>query len=128
MRDVEMLNDAPNVARVGLWSPRPLEWVNSSTQFVPPSSRHLAAGASASFEYRMLLAPSVRHKDDALAAAGVAVFRGVPGYVLGTDMADASLLVRPGPRSIRRVLRPRARACSLLAEASSRCACPSCAV
>jgi hypothetical protein len=44
------------------------------------------------------LAPSVRDKEDALAAAGLAVLQAVPGYTIATDMANATLLVLP-PRN-----------------------------
>ena len=71
------------------------EWANSSTQFVPPSSLRLAAGAEATFSYRFLLAKSVRAKDDALADAGFAVVQAIPAYTIATDMTNASVHVRP---------------------------------
>jgi len=54
-----MLNDASNVARVGLWSPKPLEWVNSSTARNASllhafSARWAAAEASRQHERRLV--------------------------------------------------------------------------
>ena len=49
------------------------EWMGSGTPFVPPTSIRVPGGGSATVGYRLLLAPSVRAKDDALAAAGFGV-------------------------------------------------------
>ena len=72
------------------------EWRNASgAQWLEPTSVKLAAGASNTFAYRMLVADSVRTKDDALAAAGFAVLQAVPSYSIGTDMESALLHVLP---------------------------------
>lgn len=71
------------------------EWVNSSSQFVPPTSRHVAPGGMSLWTFKILLSDSIRQTDDALAAAGAAVIQAVPGYIVATDMTNATLLVRP---------------------------------
>ena len=50
------------------------EWATAQgPQWIPPTSRRLAPGETATFAYRLLLAPSVRDKDATLGAAGFAV-------------------------------------------------------
>ena len=46
------------------------EWANASTQWVPPTSVTLRAGGEAVWSYRLLLAPSVRQKDEAMRQKG----------------------------------------------------------
>ena len=74
------------------------EWVNSSMPWVVPTATEVAPGTSLTISYRYFLAPSVRDKEAALAAAGLAVLQAVPGYTIATDMANATLLVLP-PRN-----------------------------
>lgn len=72
------------------------EWVNSSSnQWLEPTSITLKPGATQSFSYRLLLADSVRTKDDALAAAGFAVMQAVPSFSISTDMKSAKMHVLP---------------------------------
>ena len=72
------------------------EWKDAKgAPWVPPTSLHLAPGATAAFTYRLLLAPSIREKDDALAAAGFAVVQAVPSWTIATDMRNATLHVLP---------------------------------
>jgi hypothetical protein len=74
------------------------EWKNSSSrQWVTPTSKIVPAGGEATFVYRVILAKSVRTKDEALALAGFAVMQAVPGYVVATDM-QAEIHVLP-PKS-----------------------------
>ena len=55
------------------------EWRHArGPQWLAPTSRQLQPGEEALFTYRLLLAPSVRDKDAALAAAGFAVVQAVP--------------------------------------------------
>lgn len=63
------------------------EW-ESSKPWVVPTAAEVAPGASLTISYRFFLAPSVRDKEDALAAAGLAVLQAVPGYTIATDMAN----------------------------------------
>jgi hypothetical protein len=74
------------------------EWVNSSMPWVVPTATEVAPGTSLTISDRYFLAPSVRDKEAALAAAGLAVLQAVPGYTIATDMANATLLVLP-PRN-----------------------------
>jgi hypothetical protein len=74
------------------------EWAKSSQQWVNPTNQFLPAGGEATFAYRIILAKSVRTKDEALAKAGFAVLQSLPGYVLSTDMNGAQLHMLP-PRS-----------------------------
>ena len=77
------------------------EWRHArGPPWVPPTSRALQPAEEASFTYRLLLAPSVRDKDAALAAAGFAVVQAVPSWTIATDMRNASLHVLP-PRGAR---------------------------
>lgn len=72
------------------------EWAHArGPQWVAPTSRLLAPGEVAAFTYRLLLAPSVRDKDAALAAAGFAVVQAVPSWTIATDMRNATLHVLP---------------------------------
>ena len=77
------------------------EWRHArGAPWVPPTSRALQPAEETSFTYRLLLAPSVRDKDAALAAAGFAVVQAVPSWTIATDMRNASLHVLP-PRGAR---------------------------
>ena len=72
------------------------EWADAKgPQWLTPTSRVLAPGEDTNFTYRLLLAPSVRDKDKALAAAGFPVVQAVPGWTIGTDMRSAALHVLP---------------------------------
>lgn len=72
------------------------EWKNASgPQWLEPTSLVLAPGAAHTFAYRLLVADSVRTKDDALAAAGFAVLQAVPSYSIATDMQSSLLHVLP---------------------------------
>ena len=72
------------------------EWKNASgPQWLEPTSLVLGPGAAHTFAYRLLVADSVRTKDDALAAAGFAVLQAVPSYSIATDMQSALLHVLP---------------------------------
>ena len=73
----------------------------ADTHWNPPSARVLAPGESAAFTIRLSACPGgPRTRDAALTASGVATLRGVPGYTITTDMANASLFVSP-PSGIR---------------------------
>lgn len=72
------------------------EWQNASkNQWLPPTSRVLPPGATTRYTYRLVLASSLREKDAALAASGLAVLEAVPAWTIATDMADATLHVLP---------------------------------
>jgi hypothetical protein len=71
------------------------EWAASGKQWLQPSSQLLPPGGTRVYALAFSLATDVRSKNDALVAVGAAVVQGVPGYVLGEDMQDASLLVKP---------------------------------
>ncbi len=77
------------------------EWVESGKPWLRPSSRILtpAGTPSSSMQFALAfsVAPNVRGKSAALYRAGNAEVLGVPGYILGTDMTTAHLLVRPPP-------------------------------
>ena len=55
------------------------DWEGSEPQFNPPTSHTLAPGGNLTVGVRMFLADSPRHRDAALAQAGYAVARAVPG-------------------------------------------------
>eukprot|EP00729_Bicosta_minor_P004751 gene4751-35113_t len=79
------------------------EWSTSGKQWIEPSSTILqpkgSPGGSDTAEYSLVfsIASTVRDKDAALSAAGNALVLGVPGYILGADMATAKLLAQPPP-------------------------------
>ena len=75
------------------------EWAEGGKPWLSPTSRTLAAagspGDTAEVAISFALADDVRSKGAALQRAGIAEVLGVPGYVLGSDMTTAHLLVRP---------------------------------
>ena len=63
-----------------------------------PTSAEIAAGGSATYGLRILVAPSVRRVEHTLLAAGVPLAAPLPGPVLHADVTNASLLLaRRGP-------------------------------
>ena len=76
------------------------EWIEGGKPWLQPTSRVLSAagsGAASRMEVAFVfsVAAGVRAKAAALEAAGNADVLGVPGYILGSDMLDAHILVRP---------------------------------
>ena len=76
------------------------EWVEGGKPWLEPTSTVLApagGGGASRLEFALAfsIAVDVRGKAAALRAAGNAEVVGVPGYILGTDMEGAHLLVRP---------------------------------
>jgi len=65
--------------------------------WLTPSSVKLEPGSYTEFAFVFAIAPSVRRKNEALQAASTAVLEGIPGYVIGADMSDVLLLVKPPP-------------------------------
>ena len=71
------------------------EWANASKPWLPATSLVLGAGEARDYVVLFSVAADVRSKDAALTQANTAVAHGVPGYILGTDMSSAALLVKP---------------------------------
>jgi hypothetical protein len=68
----------------------------AKTPWNTPTDRVLQPAETASFALRLQLASAgPRTRNDALGAMGEPVLHGVPGYVLGSDMTSAKLLVLP---------------------------------
>jgi hypothetical protein len=68
----------------------------SKTPWNTPTDLVLQPAETASFALRLQLATAgPRTRNDALQSMGEPVLRGVPGYVLGSDMKSAKLLVLP---------------------------------
>ena len=55
------------------------DWDGSGQQWNPPTSAILAPGEAMTVGWRLHLASSIRKRDAALAAVGLAVAQGVPG-------------------------------------------------
>ncbi len=73
------------------------DYEGSGEPWNTPTSTILQPLSNFTFGFRILLAPSIRGKNDVLAAAAKAVVHGIPGFVVGTDMEGAALLVAPPP-------------------------------
>lgn len=78
------------------WYSNETVWVPNPTFWNPPTALILAPGETATYAVRLLLCPSGPSSRSAvMAAANLAVVHAVPGYVIGTDMEDAALFIRP---------------------------------
>lgn len=76
-----------------------VEWKDSGGQFNPPTSHVIDANETYALTYRLTLADNlVGSVDDTLHAAGRAVFTAVPGFVLTSEMLNASLVIRTPDR------------------------------
>ena len=73
------------------------EWKDAKgAPWVPPASLAPRAGSDRRLHVPAAArAPSIREKDDALAAAGFAVVQAVPSWTIATDMRNATLHVLP---------------------------------
>ena len=58
------------------------DWEGSGEQWNPPTSTTLQPGEAMTVAWRLHLAPSIRERDHALAAVGLATVQGLPGAPL----------------------------------------------
>jgi hypothetical protein len=77
------------------------EWKNADP-WNPPTSVTLAPGESRGYGLRFLVADSIPHIEQTLAANDRPVAVGIPGYIVSMDL-EAKLFLSPGKRKVARV-------------------------